>query len=304
MSGDRDKGNPNSTTPRRQAGRVGFSLPFSELPNQAACISANALPSDTVASYTIGKPTRPMIIHDDGFLALGTRDASLADRAKLAKWRALLEGAEALRSDLTDATAAYRHFLDGDGAPRIFSYERFMLNDSSGQSIVHNALMDVQRAILRLWHSLLLTPGRTSITGSAIPCGAPSDVMFPYPATENWQKAIGAHTIWLSADVDAPSGTKRGPLGLPSGNFRATITLHAEDRYNFNPGANDIVTGIPDEDNGIFEMTGLAKQYDQFAELVRVVEFSESDDAVCAVTAPPSSRARQPTTNRRLRNRI
>lgn len=37
--------------------------------------------------------------------------------------------------------------------------------------------------------------------------------------------------------------------------------------------AKDIATGIPDSDNGVFEVTGLAKQYDQYAELERHVEW-------------------------------
>ncbi len=55
--------------------------------------------------------------------------------------------------------------------------------------------------------------------------------------------------------------------------FVVDMVLHAEDRYNFNPGAQDIATGIPDSDNGVFEITGLAKQYTQTAELQRRIEW-------------------------------
>lgn len=51
------------------------------------------------------------------------------------------------------------------------------------------------------------------------------------------------------------------------------MVLHAEDRYNFNPGAKDIMTGIPDNDNGIFEIAGLAMQYTQTATLERIIEW-------------------------------
>jgi hypothetical protein len=34
------------------------------------------------------------------------------------------------------------------------------------------------------------------------------------------------------------------------------MTLHAEDPCNFNVGDDDTATGIPDSDNGRFEVTG------------------------------------------------
>ena len=40
----------------------------------------------------------------------------------------------------------------------------------------------------------------------------------------------------------------------------------------FPNNAYDSATGIPDEDNGIFETTGLANQYDHFSELVRRIQ--------------------------------
>ena len=39
-------------------------------------------------------------------------------------------------------------------------------------------------------------------------------------------------------------------------------TIHAEDRYNFNPGAKDIATGTPDSENGIFEIATPKGQYE------------------------------------------
>ena len=55
--------------------------------------------------------------------------------------------------------------------------------------------------------------------------------------------------------------------------FTLDMTLHAEDRYNFNPGQKDIATGIPDSDNGIFEITGLGNQFDQTAESRRIIKW-------------------------------
>ena len=96
-----------------------------------------------------------------------------------------------------------------------------------------------------------------------------SDPRFPYPETENWQKAIGGHPVWTSADVQVTGAA-------PNRNFTMTITLHAEDRHNFNPGAADINTGVPDSANGVFEVTGQARQYTNYGELTRVVTWREA----------------------------
>lgn len=39
------------------------------------------------------------------------------------------------------------------------------------------------------------------------------------------------------------------------------MALPAEDRYNFRPGQADLAAGIPDSDDGVFEITGLGKHY-------------------------------------------
>ena len=134
------------------------------------------------------------------------------------------------------------------------------------------------------------------ITGSEIQCG--SSVEFPYPLTENWQKAIGGHIIWLSSAVTVTMPATNIPK------FKLIMTLHAEDRYNFNPGQADIATGIPDSDNGVFEMTGLAHQYDHFSTLVRVLIWDGTSLGVISSTGNMITRKRQPQDNRRLRNRI
>lgn len=90
------------------------------------------------------------------------------------------------------------------------------------------------------------------------------DLRYPYPATENWQKAIGAHFIWIDGEATVnvnPAGKIRS--------FAIEMTLRMEDMYNFNPGAKDIATGTPDADNGRFEVTGLGREYLNTAVLMR-----------------------------------
>ncbi len=82
------------------------------------------------------------------------------------------------------------------------------------------------------------------------------------------------------------------------------MTLHAEDRYNFNPGATDIATGIPDSANGVFELTGLAKQYMNYATLTRMLRWTGVTPESPEVTRIAATRDRKPDDNRRIRNRI
>ncbi len=87
------------------------------------------------------------------------------------------------------------------------------------------------------------------------------------------------------------------------------MTIHAEDRYNFNPGAADIATGAPDSANGRFEITGLGHEFLSTGTYSHSFEFDASMDAAlpqanAGETVPgrssrsgrPSSRRPYPTT--------
>lgn len=293
----------------------------------AAKPAAQAAPTD--AAYTVGPPRRPPIFHDNGFLQnpndprdpnpMPTRSPSLGDRLKLAEWKTKLELAEAAQgvplvphNDIADGLAAYRHFLEGGGSDRTFSYERFVSGDAAGRTTLNNATRDIQLAAENEYARMLARdpnlknrPVTFQLTGGAISVGADPAAepelaaKYPYPTTENWQKAIGAHKIWTSGTVTvAPAST---PGGKPR--FAMDMTLHAEDRYNFNPGNADIATGTPDADNGIFEQTGLAHQYMNYATLERRVAWEQGRPQDATSTRPNPSRDRQPQDNRRARNR-
>ncbi|ABB30526.1 hypothetical protein GeomeDRAFT_2218 [Geobacter metallireducens RCH3] len=230
-----------------------------------------------VAQYAIGPPTRPKNIrHDNGFLdSFARRKPTAKDYEEYARWISRLEGVEAIQgvpfvphNNLPDALAAYRHFLRGNGKDHLFSYERFVSSDPSGAVILSSAVLDARQGAELLYGEYFKgqSPVLFQMSGSAIPVGSIRYPSFPYPKTENWQKAIGAHVIWLSADVDVEIAN-----GVHS--FVMQMTLHAEDRYNFNPGAADIASGIPDSANGIFEVTGLAHQYMNTSTINRRVEW-------------------------------
>ena len=287
----RNQGLNNPKGLRRESGRIGrVDQRRAEVPSQSS-----ASPKTFGANYRLGPPQPPLIKHDNGFLdKFSRRPAELGDYAQLAIWTAKLEAAEAVRPDLVDGTAAYRHFLQAGGQKREFSYERYVQNDQSGRTTLRNAIIDIQDGAETVFAA---NPTRTSfnITGGAIGCGSGS--LFPYPATENWQKAIGGHTIWLSGvvTVDQTGADVQ---------FEMVMTLHAEDRYNFNPNQADITTGIPDSANGAFELTGLANQYAQKSTLKRHVFWKQGQNATAYVSPSGARRQRMPQQNRRLRNKL
>jgi hypothetical protein len=258
-----------------------------------------------LANYTEGPPVRPNIVHDNGFLDVyAVRQPTSADYARKAAAISILEVAEAGQgvpfvphNDISDALAAFRHFLFGNGQDRTFSYDRYVANDASGATTLANAIKDAQAGAIQIFQGSRRgsAPADFQMTSSALAASSRS-AYFPYPATENWQKAIGAHNFWMSADV-------RVTGAAPSHQFEMDFTLHAEDRYNFNPGAADIATGAPDDLNGQLEVSGLAQQYTNYATLSRRVTWTGLVVGVYQATSSSGRRVRQPDDNRRVRNR-
>ncbi|MCF6282589.1 MAG: hypothetical protein L3J28_10365 [Candidatus Polarisedimenticolaceae bacterium] len=173
----------------------------------------------TIATYSIGKAKKPKINHDNGFLdKFAIRAPTNGEKIDYAIWYAKLEAAEAIqnipfmpKNDIPDALAAYRHFLKGSGNRRWFSYERYVANDPGGKITLKNIINDAAEGAIYLYRSKLTRAGLPfdfQMTGSALTANEGS-VYFPYPATENWQKAIGGHNLWVSADIHVeknPSG--------------------------------------------------------------------------------------------------
>jgi hypothetical protein len=275
-------------------------------------------------SFTLGPPARPDIAHDNGFLQnpddpndpnpIATREPTEEERRLYGVWerraaaiqlyQGLPEGVQDVIVDhapedlrdfvsegqlrnIPDGIGAYQHFLHGNGADRTFSYDKFVAEDEAGQTTLENATINLQNGALHMYRDLLEQnpdlagqPITFQMTSSPIGVGG-SNADYPYPRTENWQKAIGAHQIWLSADVTVTPDANGQPR------FTMDMTLHGEDRYNFNPGAADITTGTLDAENGVFEETGLAHQYMHYGELRRQVEWTGvPDPATTTITIP------------------
>ncbi|MCA0354782.1 MAG: WXG100 family type VII secretion target [Chloroflexi bacterium] len=246
---------------------------------------------DSYGDFKVGPPQRPNIHHDNGFLdKFKPTSPTVEDYLTLTEWRALLHGSKAATrlgiKDLDDANDAYEHFLDGNGADRRFNLDEYIAEDPSGKMALDNMTRDAMLAAENIGpgrDSFQMTSNRAYAVGVGDP-NHPDYGRFPYPETENWQKAIGAHSAWTSSNVQVtinPDGTRH---------YRMEMTVHAEDRYNFNPGANDITTGIPDSANGRFEITGLAHQYMNYGDTTRVVEWNEGDPLPGMSTTDPDSR--------------
>ncbi len=229
------------------------------------------------------------------------REPTWEDRKKLARWRIALGLAEAghvtpaalvpksiaeeanLARELKDGLPAYHHFQYGDGKPRAVDYESFLAakddgyvkGDASGAKILDSAIEDTRAAAIELDEMQFPgSPGRRRFEmRSQVITVCKENPRYPYPVTQNWQKAIGGHPIWITAavEVDADPATKRR-------DFRVMMRIHAEDMYNFDPGKRDIATGILDDANGLFEITGLANEYLNTGEANRTISFSVSLD--------------------------
>jgi hypothetical protein len=260
----------------------------------------------TIATYSSGPCNRPRIRHDNGFLdKFAKRGPTVAEHLQYQWWVGKLEVAEAAQkvpfmphNDISDALAAYRHFLEGTGNQRWFSYERYVANDPSGKITLENAIADAQGGAWEQYQrNYKGTPDAEFDMISSVLSANSGSARFPYPSTENWQKAIGAHNFWICAHVKVS-----GPPAMLR--FAMEMTVHVEDMYNFNPGAADIATGIPDAANGIFEITGLAKQYLNVSQLSRTVEWIGKPSEAALVTPSGPGRDRQPSDNRRARNRL
>lgn len=156
--------------------------------------------------------------------------------------------------------------------------------------------------------SAMPTPGTTAIKMRTGVVGVGTDGRYPYPATENWQKAIGAHSVWMEIDGEVEvtrdfEPVAPGEFGPPAPvyarRFDLSLTMHMEDMYNFNPGAADIVTGIPDDDNGKFELTGLGQQYLNTGTAGRSLSFNTGMDLATRATADDTTVGKDRSVDRR-----
>ncbi len=138
------------------------------------------------------------------------------------QYRVLLNGADFV-GHIPEACVAYRHYRSGSGEPLTINYERFYMQDAAGHAAIDYQVLRAQS--MAQWLRKELGKNSFSMTGSEFPVVV---------STQNWQKTLGSHVVWGSADVAFDPSTSM---------YKMTLTLHAEDYYNFNKGEHDIATG-------------------------------------------------------------
>lgn len=249
--------------------------------------------------FWIGPPSRPSIFFDNGHLQnrrdprdpdpLPTQNPTLDDRTYYLQQISLAVGAGVAMEipfvgqlpvkqlQLDDGINAYVHFLLGGGDDRHFDFGEFVSEDPSGAQISRTLSASFRSAADRAYEAsidgLPHQPGeivRIPLTSHYSRTRSPG---FPYPQTENWQKAIGDHAVWTSGEV----AVRLGEDGVPQ--FEVDMTIHAEDRYNFNRGQSDIATGAPDALRGRLEEVGLA-HHRRLAEGNKLLAGGDELDAV------------------------
>jgi hypothetical protein len=217
--------------------------------------------ADANHPYHIGPPTAPKLAFDDDFPYDPDASPTMGDYASWEKWNAKLRGAQAVRPDLDDATAAYAHYLDATGTDMQVDYEEAYKEDESIRRAVDNEIRTAQRQAERI----IRETGQTGFEMTGDPA-LETDLAGRYPSTENWQKTLGDHTIYGTAQV------------VVTGNqVTMKIKVHAEDMYNFNLDSEDVATGASDNDNGRFSTLGWAKGFRTHGELERTVTWTIGD---------------------------
>lgn len=222
-------------------GRHGRDDPFPASPDDPnAPVSSNG--------YQIGPPRPPELSWDEDYV-YASQQPTAGDRWDYAQWR--LKG-EAAQLVWDDGAQMYLHYLGNSGEDLHYDLAEGYREDEGVAAVVNREISRAAQGI----DELVASSGQTQfqVTGPAS-SSAPH-----YPVTENWQKAIGGHQQWSSADVTVENGV-----------VTMEITVHAEDRYNFNRGQADIGSGTPDDVNGRFTEVGLAQPFNSHGTMTQTV---------------------------------
>lgn len=224
--------------------------------------------------YRIGDPKEPFLKHDDTFI-YNSKDGNFSDWLAKQKWQAKLLGGEYVKSDFDDATALYRHYWDNNGKKMEFDYDEAYREDKNIRNSVDS---EVNRAAMAADYF-----ARTGNTNFKI-TGDPNTVAGKnYPATENWQKAIGGHQQWSHANVR-----------VEGNRVTMDVTVEAQDYYDFDKGKSDIGTKAKDSENGRFTEIGWAKPFETHGTITRTVSWDVGQPPSSGVVAETSNPDRNP----------
>lgn len=206
--------------------------------------------------YKIGSGPDPDINWDDGYAYNPDAKATASDYVNWAKYGVLLAGAEAL-GRLPDGTRAYNHYRDATGTDLLVDYNKAIGDDGGISSGFEAELAGAQADIEREHDGKMRHFSVYSTSARLVNSN-----------TENWQKALGGHRIWGTGDVTYD------PVSCE---YTLEISVDMEDFYNFNKGQVDIATGLPDDQNGRFEVLGWAKSFYSRGEVTRTVTWKRGE---------------------------
>ncbi|MGW4382509.1 RHS repeat-associated core domain-containing protein [Kitasatospora sp. NPDC004531] len=202
--------------------------------------------------------------YDDYYKYDPTAEPTAGDYASYAWWTAKANAADGCSMiwicDLDDATEAYFHYLDCTGDDWKIDYEKAYEDDDKIRSFVNRVM--VGTAAWADYYSEGTADGTFNITSDRIAFGAE-------PSTENWQKTVGDHDVWVNAEV-----TVKGDK------VQMKVTVNEQDKYNFNKNQHDIATGAPDSANGRWAVLGWATTFMTYGSLTRTVTFTRGNPGV------------------------
>lgn len=173
-------------------------------------------------------------------------EATQEDYDNWRKWWLYLQGAGWVLQH-SDSYEFYKHFRENTGTPKTFDYEKAYRDDA----VIRNNINSDLNASLQAANEAVMA-GKTDVTLYSPKHSVGS------PATENWQRTIGGHTMYTDTDVTVEGDT-----------VTATVTVYARDKWNFNRDAHDLGSGTPDAVNGRFEELGWAKSFESSGSVTR-----------------------------------
>jgi hypothetical protein len=207
--------------------------------------------------YIVGPADPPEIHFIEQYPYDPKAEPTAADYRNWAWWGLKLQLAYQARPDLKDALPLYNHYRGATGTDMSFDYAKAYRDDAGVRTIVDGEVASARKEAERL----IRAGAGNDFHISGVP--SPSGNYDAGPETENWQKAIGDHVVWGDAQVSV-----RG------NQVTMRITVHAQDRWNFNPDAKDIATGTDDAVNGRFGQLGWARPFNTHGSLQRTVTWT------------------------------
>lgn len=166
-----------------------------------------------------------------------------------------------------DAARGYFRYRENTGEELYVDYEKALRDDSTILFRFEDEIEMVRNAVAAMFDG-----SESSFSFHA------TDSTLVVGDTENWVRALGGHRIWSTGDVTYSPSTC---------SLSVDITVHIEDRYDFNPGQVDAYTGLPDDDNARFEALGWAQRFFSRGEVKR----TETIELGCCGNADCSSNA-------------